>query len=238
MQIVIPSVRYAEELAVILPAWQRTCPEARIRVVTAPDDPAIDVAAACGVDCVVTDAWTRQAPVQNGDRVTFNKARALDEAWGFPDRPIVADGDLCLSLDCDVYPMGRFPVPAHIRSGVIYGCARYRCLSQAELDAHVSGELPLARLPLIGPRVKGGVYGGATTPEEAARKCLGYFQLFRYRPGLRFGSYRSASTYDKEFRRQFDGIGAITDFYVLHLGEPDQRNWSGRVVPAWESIAC
>ena len=67
--------------------------------------------------------------------------------------------------------------------------------------------------------------------EEVARECLGYFQLFRYRKGIRFGSYPTAGRYDLDFRQQFSKNRPLTSFYVLHLGEQSRQNWKKRRRP-------
>ena len=243
MRLVIPSVDYADMLAAILPAWARLVGAEAITVVTAPRDvPSQEVAAEAKVGLVVTDAWTRQVPTLNGAAgpVIFNKARALDEAFGFRAdiRPAPAAGELCLALDADVYPGGQLPAEGELEADLLYGCPRYRCETPAELEAFRRGALTREAFPLIPPRIRGEAApapGRTVSPAEAAERCLGYFQLFRYRPGLRFGDYRTAGRYDLDFRRQFRQRRGLTAIYVLHLGALDRQNWRGRVLPRWEA---
>ena len=68
---------------------------------------------------------------------------------------------------------------------------------------------------------------------QAARHCLGYFQLFAWRPGLRFGSSPTAGGYDQRFAGQFAIRAELPGVSVLHLGAQDRANWSGRVLPPW-----
>lgn len=235
MRIVLPSVTYADFLAVTLPAWWGMVPRESLTVVTSPEDlESQALARRQGVGLHVTDAWTR-----NG--ATFNKALALDEAFGivpgFREPP--REGDVCLSLDADVFPCGILPASSAIAVNTLYGCARYECLSTADLRAHLLGHRPRRQLPLIAPRMrkKPGVLISPNTQEnirEHAHRCLGYFQLFRWRPGVGFGSYNTAGKYDVDFRGHFATRVALVDFYVLHLGEQDRRNWRGRIVPRWK----
>ena len=136
-----------------------------------------------------------------------------------------------------MYPFGRFPSESEIQPDVLYGCARYHCRSRAQLRAHKRGRTDRSRLELIPPKVRGESYVKCVNSREnalaAATKCLGYFQLFRYRGGIRFGSYRTAGKYDLEFRYQFPRREALWDFYVLHLGEQNRANWRGRVTARW-----
>lgn len=230
MRAVLPSVQYADFLAVTLPAWLACLPARSLAVVTAPEDTATArVAADYGVPCLITDAWRRPVPVANprpGGPV-FNKGLALDEAFGFVPglRDAPAPGECCLSLDADVYPAGVFPAEAAIAADTLYGCPRYEARTPEALRAALAGRVG----PLIPPRGT----PRAWTPEETGVRCLGFFQLFRYRPGLRFGSYWNAGQYDKAFRNRFASRRAVQGFSVLHLGEMQQANWSGRVVPAW-----
>lgn len=233
MRLFLPSVNYADFLAVTLPAWRAFLPDADIYVITRKDDQAtVDVAlgrqgTALGVTGVVvlwTEAWTR-------DGAAFNKAAALDIGLA---ASCPREGDAVVIADADVIPFGSFDETA-LHRGTIYGCARYRCESPAQLEAHRSGALPLADLSLIPPRRRGEEpdFGRTVAPHEAAAACTGYFQAFRYRPGVSFGSYPTAAGYDSAFRRQFTQRVGLTSLYVLHLGALDRRNWTGRVVPRW-----
>lgn len=236
MRVVIPSVDYADFAAVTLPAWQAFLPGADLVLATRPADrDSIAVAAAAGVRCCVTDAWGH-------DGAVFNKARALDEAFGFApgfrDRP--KTGAVCLSIDADVYPGGQMPRAETLVSGVLYGCARYACASPEALEDHLGGRTARSELSLIPPRVKGEsspTQLAGMDPAQAGRRALGFFQLFLATPTIAFGSYPSAGKYDIEFRRHFASRVGLTDVYCLHLGGLDRRNWRGRVMPPWGATA-
>lgn len=231
MRVVIPSVNYGDMLAVTLPAWRALLPDAKFTVVTSPDDVETQqVAQQHQVRLVVTDVWKK-------DGAVFNKGGALDKAFRFRTRP-PGVGERCLSLDVDVYPFGAFPT-ARLSQGTIYGVPRYECRTREALEAHIAGTLPLSALPLMLPRHRGKEYFTAATPtaaqiEESARRCLGYFQAFRYTPGPRFGWSRTAGKCDLTFRDQFPHRGVLPGgLYVLHLGECSRANWRGRVVERW-----
>jgi hypothetical protein len=244
MRVVIPSVAYGDFLAVTLPAWQDFVPEAEITVVTTPEDAATHaVARACGVTVFATDAWSRLVPVQNTDKAgrptprppVFNKALALDEAFGFfGDRhahpPL--ESELCLALDADVLPAGPRWKQADIAAGWLYGAPRYLCATPDQCEAFLAGRTRLEAFPLMSTRM-GKREPPTATADGEARKCLGYFQLFRYRPGLRFGSFADASKYDLAFRTQFAGYRRPLGFAVVHLGDRTPGNWQGRTVPPW-----
>lgn len=232
MRVVIPSVNYADMLAVTLPAWRKTLPEARFTVVTSPEDQATQALAALHqTSLVVTDIWTR-------DGVPFNKGGALDLAFGITgSRRPPTKGQRCLSLDADVYPCAPFPHD-RLQYDVIYGVPRYLCASPELLRGYLAGVVPLAELPLIVPRMRGsdGIVESQATPSQirhAAKRCLGYFQLFRYYPGLDFGHSRTAGKYDIDFRERFARRRRLEQFHVLHLGGLSRENWSRRVLPAW-----
>jgi hypothetical protein len=234
--VVIPSAGYADFLAVSGPAWRAFLPEADIRVVTTLEDvQTVELAERLGVRCLITDAWRK-------DGAPLNKGAALDDALGITCRwPAVAplhEGQLCLAVDADTVPFGVFPTIPPGAANVLYGCPRYACTSMAELDAYRRGEVAIGKdLPLIVPRVKG--HDPDTSPQvspaEAARRALGYFQLFRWRPGVSFGSYPSAGKYDIAFRQHFTRREAVTSMHVLHLGPMTRKNWRGRVIPRWAS---
>lgn len=241
MRLLIPSVNYADFLAVTLPAWRVAWPDALVIVATSSDDRATRaVARTHGAHLIVTDAWYRPTDTMNDDTrpVVFNKALAMDEAMGLVgslnDPP--ADGEICLSIDADVYPSG--PLKLHPKPNTIYGCPRYLCETPEEL-ARQTERLDLDRLQLLAPRMRGqsSYVTLANTIEnvmDTARRCLGYFQGFAYRPGLRFGSYRTAGKYDLDFREKFGHRAIVKNFAVLHLGETNRANWRGRVVPSWQ----
>jgi hypothetical protein len=188
VRVVVPSLHYGDFLAVTLPGWRAAFPSASILVVTRADDDASQAAAtAHGCRVLVTDAWTR-----NGARL--NVGAVLEEAFArVPPQP----NEICLSVDADVYPCGRFPRKAEIKSRTLYGCARYHVDSQAELEAHLSGEVPRRRLRLIAPRQGGEpVIGARMRPEDAGAKCLGYFHCFRHSERRRYTDSDSAGGYD------------------------------------------
>lgn len=222
MRVVIPSVHYADFLAVTLPAWRawlNTVP-AQIVVATRPDC-RTDIALARdhGVT-VVTEGWGTPG-------VRLDKASALDA--GFRG---VVPGEICLAVDADVVPFGR--IPLEIDAGTLYSCPRYACSSPAALEAHQRGDTRREDLRLIPPRRQGDPSGARPmTPVQAARFCLGYFLLFRYGPGLSFGSFPTAGGYDTYFRKRFLSHVGLTDCYVLHLGDRDRANWRGRILPVW-----
>ena len=237
MRIVIPSLRYGDYLAVVLPAWRRFQPTADLTVVTSASDPESQaVARAHGADLCLTDAWTR-------DGAVLNKAAALDVAFGFVPghRDAPAFNELCLAIDCDVVPFGVFPPDATIRPDTVYGCPRYHCASPADLEAHRAGRTTRAALRLIAPKTRGRSYVAIenTRPNAiaCAERCLGYFQLFRHRRGLRFGSYSTCASYDLAFRKSFARGAALWDCYVLHLGDSDRENWKGRMLAPWPAAA-
>jgi hypothetical protein len=243
MRVVIPSVAYADFLGVTLPAWQRFLPGADLTVVTTPADGATQaIARACGVTVFATEAWTRPVAVQNTDKAgrptprppVFNKALALDEAFGFlagHRDPPRAD-EICLALDADVVPVGPRWKDADIAARWLYGAPRYVCATPDAYEAFLAGRVRLDAFPLMSTRM-GKREPPAATPDGEARKCLGYFQLFRYRRGLRFGSFADASKYDLVFRQQFAGFQRPAGFAVLHLGDRTPGNWQGRTVPPW-----
>lgn len=231
MRVVIPSVNYSDMLAVTLPAWRKLLPRAKFTVVTSRDDVHTQkVAKHARVRVLVTDLWTAGGAL-------FNKGGALDYAFGFSGGVPPTEGERCLSIDADVYPFGGFP-DERLAERNIYGCPRYLCATPNELDLHVHGAKPLSDFPLILPRKRGQAYAldPAPTPDvvdESGRRCLGYFQLFRYTPGLQFGHSRTAGKCDIVFRNQFAHRQVLSDFYVLHLGESTRANWRGRLVGRW-----
>lgn len=227
MMIVIPSVHYADLLAVTLPAWRRALPTATIRVVTSREDTEThQVCREAGVEPHQTDAW-------QADGAILNTAKALDEALAQ-----TALGELCLSVDADCYPCGTFPSEDTFAPDVLYGCVRYLCMSMADLHAHLDGRTPREALPLMGHRLERTGYGIlANTPEEVTRLAgegPGYCKAWRY-SNLRFGSFRTAGAYDTAFAAKFTKKRPIVDFYVLHLGPSRGKNWARRVVPRWEA---
>jgi hypothetical protein len=232
VRVVIPSVHCADFLFATLPAWRALLPKALFTVVTSPDDKLTPgIATTLGAGVHVTDAWTR-------DGATFNKGRALDEAFGFVGSSPPDENERCLSLDADVFPFGRFPSAKQTSADTLYGCARYECQTQRELFDHCAGVTARDSMRLIYPRKKGesspetAADASADVP-NAARQALGYFQLFLYRRGLKFGDSKTAGKYDIAVRQNVTHRRGLTDFYVLHLGEMNRANWRGRVVGPW-----
>lgn len=233
----VPSVQYGDFLAVTLPGWRAMFPTAKLVVVTSPEDlETQEVARRNGADVVETKAWYR------GGR-PFDKAAALDEAFGFTERRTQPkEGERCLAIDADVYPFGKIPSPKKLQAETIYGCPRYVCNSQADLEAHIAGTTTRDDLDLMMPRRRGvgtpaqESGAGADLIRRAGRAALGFFQLFLY-SGQRFGSFPSAGGYDIAFRNAFPHRGHFKNFYVLHLGESTRKNWKGRIVPAWGATA-
>jgi hypothetical protein len=232
VRIVVPSVDYADFLETTLPAWKATFPHAAITVVTAPRDVATrDVADKFGARVYATDAWWCEGR-------SFNKGRALDEAFGFVRslRPAPAAGEWCLAVDADVFPRGT--LTSDVRPGVLYGVPRYEARTPEDLQLHLTAG---KRLKLIPPRMRGEDRPGdrprpahrRATSETTALACLGYFQLFRYRDDVLFGDSQTAGGYDRRFANQWKARGVAEGLYVIHLGEMSRSNWRGRTVPRW-----
>jgi hypothetical protein len=220
-------------LRVTLPAWRAFLPkDAAIVVVTTPADlESQDVAHEAGVRCHVTDAFTAGG-------AAFNKARALDEGFSLTGSgPKPSGQELCLAVDADIYPCGRWPTTP-FASGVLYSCSRYHCLTPADLHAHLSGRTRRDELELVSAKARANGYDPIANTQENARKmagrCLGYFQLFRWRPGVHFGDSPTAAQYDLAFRTQFRRRIGLLNPYLLHLGEQRTANWRGRVVSSWQ----
>jgi len=207
VRVVIPSVDYADMLAATLPAWRRLLPAADLIVVTAKHDRAtFKIARSSGAALLVTDAWYREG-------AAFNKARALDEAFEFRERPA---GEVCIAIDADVYPFGAFN-PDAIADGVIYSVDRFYIDTPATLARQVArpDRITLQRM-------------------TEGRRGPGYFQAFRSRPDLTFGSHDDAGFYDLMFHRHFvGGVAVLEGFAVGHLGRKSGKNWRGRTLPKW-----
>lgn len=231
MRAVIPAVDYADILAVTLPAWAALLPQGCLTVVTTPKDAATRaVADACGVKVHLTDAWYRADRSchfrLDQEAIVFNKALALDEAFGFLSDP-PAPSEVCVSIDADGYPIGRFPYEEAIPASAVVGAWRYNCATQADLVAHLSGDLPRTHFPKM---------------KNSEGGPVGYLQAFRYQPGMRFGSYPNAGKYDIHFMRKHVTQRLMVDesqLYILHLGPVGdsptlpRKNWYGRSVPQW-----
>lgn len=213
MRVVFPSVGYADMLAETLPAWQAILPaSADIRVVTSASDTATQaVAETTRVKCVVTDVWKR-------DGASFNKAAALDVAFGFAGNGSAPrQNEVCLSLDADVFP-GHVDLPTAqaVARTSLYSCARHLCLDRDTLERVRAGNLAPSELPR----------------RNSGDRGAGYFQLFKYRPELTFGSFPTAGYYDVEFHRFFEAVVNLPQVTVLHLGRTNSKNWKGRRVTA------
>ncbi len=217
MRLVIASVKYADCLAVALPAWLALVPVG-VSVATAPDDhDTQQVAAAHGVPVHVTDAWTRK---QDHD-VRFNLALGLDEALGLVPSsvPPPADGELVGHVSADCVPFGRWPAEKTFSFEAVYGFWRYECLTPDALAAHQRGTLARSAFPKL---------------KNSHGWPIGYNQVFRYQAGLRFGSYPTAGKFDTDFSRQFARQVMRDELYFLHMGPISVKaNWAGRVIPQW-----
>jgi hypothetical protein len=177
-----------------------------------------------------TDAWTRHDSTYTRDvshwhnfwrsrgrtaqHPILNKALALDEAFGFAGEktPRPEAGEICISADADCRPVGTLPSDSWIQSGVIYGCRRFN-----EDDDGSKGAEEVIK-------------GRAKDTQHRRFTCVmeGYFQLFRYREGLRFGSYPAADAYDSDFAEfNFQRGQEVPDFYVIHQGK-SHTDWEGR----------
>lgn len=224
MRWVIASVRYADFLAVTLPAWKAIVPSGLVVATSPEDEDTQAVAENCGVPCIITDAWTRPDPLgHNGGKPTFNLGFALNVALGLreslvtPPAPLEVLGHA--SADC--YPFGTWPDDKSLEADRIYGFWRHECLTPNALEAHRSGATARSRYPRL---------------KNSGGRPIGYCQFFRNVPGRAFGSYPTAGKFDTHF---VEGVGRhemLDNVYLLHLGEHDNhRNWGGRVLPAWGS---
>lgn len=222
MRIVLTSVRYADFLAVTLPAWRALVPSGLL-VATSPEDEASQrIAADHNVPTVITDAWRRSdRTCHQGDMPRFNLALGLDVAFGLFDdaMPPPAEDELCGHLSADCYPVGRWPADRTFPADTIAGFWRYACATPAELRDAQQGRRAVSSFPRL---------------KNAHGWPIGYCQLFRYRSGLRFGSFPTAGKFDIRFREQFTHKVMRDDVALLHLGPSSVReNWAGRVIPQW-----
>lgn len=232
MRAVILSVDYGDLLAVVLPAWKAILPTACLSVATTAEDAETRaVCARVGVPTIVTDAWTRSDPSVHVDgNPTFNMALGLDVSLGLTEglvpRPSV--GELLVHINADCYPTGVFPREPDLDPGVLYGVWRYGCSTPADLAAFRAGRRTFES---FGHRQKNN--GG---------RPVGYFQMWRYENGLRYGSYATAGKFDTHFcTRWMETPGhrmeMRDDVKLLHLGDQvEWANWAGRVVPRWEGV--
>jgi hypothetical protein len=226
MRAVITSVNCGDFLAATLPAWKRYLPDV-LSVATSPEDTETqDVCEANGVPAIVTDGWKRvEIDIHRGANPPhFNMPLGLDEAFGFipgqRERP--SDGELCLSINADVYPFGTMTAESDIPKGVMAGWWRHECPTPNDLAQHVSGKRKIHTYKRM---------------KNSGGRPVGYAQLFRYFPGFRFGSYGSAAKYDIHVFEKFQRLEMRNDLYLFHLGGPEggHANWVGRCVPRWGS---
>jgi hypothetical protein len=223
---VITSVNCGDFLEATLHAWKTLLPQGSLTVATSPTDPESQAAcAAHDIPACVTDGWSRvdQAIHIGSIPPRFNMPLGLDETFGFipgyRDRP--ADGELCLSLNADVYPFAsKWMNEQDIPKGTMAGWWRYECPTPKDLAAHVMGQRPIDKYKRM---------------KNSGGRPVGYAQLFRYFPGFRFGSYGSAGKYDVHVFKHFPKLQMRNDLYLFHLGGPEggHENWCGRCVPRW-----
>lgn len=219
MRLVITSVDYADFLAVTLPAWRAFVPD--VVVATAPWDPETQaVAASHDVKTIVTDAWRRMDVGHVGERVHFNMALGLDVAFGLfeqeADPP--AHDDVCGHVSADCFPVGTWPVDETFARGTVYGFWRYDCPTPADFAAFQSD----------------GRWSRFSRMKNGHGWPIGYCQMFRYRPGLRFGSFPTAGKFDIRFRDQFPNKVMRDEIQLIHLGPASVReNWAGRTIETW-----
>lgn len=227
MRTIITSVNCGDFLASTLPAWKRIIPAGCLGVATSPTD--TETQAVCEANDVtawITDGWSRIDPSCHHGSIPprFNMPLGLDEAFGFVPglRDLPADGELCLSLNADVYPFGTLPAESEIPKGVMAGWWRHECPTPKDLHAHVNGKRKRSDYKQM---------------KNSGGRPVGYAQLFRYFPGFRFGSYGSAGKYDVHVFAKFQRLQMRDEIYLFHLGGPEggHENWCGRCVPRWEA---
>ncbi len=216
MKVIVTSVGYADFLAVTLPAWRALVPTG-LCVATSPDDHATQrMAGICGVPVCLTHAWSQMDPSCHvGERVSFNMALGLDMAFAG-----TVDGTVCGHVSADCYPVGRWPAETRIVEDTIYGFWRYDCPTPQAFDQY-QADRRLARFPRM---------------KNAHGWPIGYCQVFRYRSGVRFGSFPTAGKFDIRFREKFTHKVMLDDVALIHLGPSSVReNWAGRTIPEWVS---
>lgn len=214
MHIAIPSVNYDDFLRITLPAWCKLVPSQDITIVTAPNCPDRKVAEANGCKVVETDVWY-------GGGAKLNEAAALDVA--FADVP---NGDICLSLDADIYPVGEFP-EQEFEDNILYGIARHQCPQPSEFADFIAGNREIESYPSE-------EFFGVMKPGRCAPICiLGYFQMFRMVHERHiFGNYPTAEFYDIAFAAKHNYGEVLSELCGLHLG-PTKQNWDGRHSERW-----
>ncbi len=238
MRAVIVSVRYDDMLAVTLPAWKALLPAGTLAVATSPDDTASQaVAAQHGVPAIITDAWTRRDPTCHwGSRdATFNAAFGMDVCLGLAEdlRPRPEIGEVIININVDCYPQGKFCDVSALEENALYGVWRHHCLTPEMFGQVLRGKVTAGPFREGDPRV---------TPQRVPRmknsgsRPVGYYQMWRYREGERFGSYPTAQKYDTHFCGKWKHLRYVEDFWLWHLGpQADAANWAGRVVPRWDA---
>jgi len=224
MRFVITSVNYADYLAVTLPAWKAILPKSALCVATSHGDAeSRRVTADHDVQCYITDAWTRKDPTSHeGGEPTFNLALGLDETLGLIDGgpvPAPIAGEIVGHASADCVPFGTWPDDAVFDDRTVYAFWRYECLTPKALAEHQTGIRPIAKFPRL---------------KNTNGAPIGYCQIFRAKPGRRFGSWPTAGKFDTQFTKTFPRSEMLLDVYLLHLGPINVReNWAGRVVPQW-----
>ena len=222
MRAVIVSVRYADFLKQTLKPWQKFLPPDTLTVVTAEwDHETQNWARKCGVPVYLTKAWTEiDESCHVGKGVIFNKPLALDYALGLAGKRTPAEGEVCVTLDADVVPFGKWPGEDRFVAGTLYGVGRYKADNHQELVAHRRGQINLQRKSRF----------------MKNNKPCGYCSIFRYAPGIRLGSYPSAGYYDRDFGRLFPEHVMLNEFYVVHMGvKGGFFNWQRRRLPLWDT---
>jgi hypothetical protein len=222
MRIVLTSVGYADFLAVTIAAWKRVVPAGCLTLATSPDD--VDsqrLAAAHRLSFIATDAWSNtDSSCHVGARPGFNMALGLDVSLGLIRAclPPPEEGEICGHVNADCYPTGDWPAEDTFAPETVYGFWRYECQTPTDLDAYLKGLKDKA------------AYSRIKTAKGAP---TGYCQIFRWRPGLRFGSYPSAGAFDTDFTKRFSQKVMRDEVFLLHLGGRDRANWAGRTLPVW-----
>ena len=207
MKIFTTCVGYADFLDLTLSEWKS---RGDVHVITKIGDRAtLDVCEKHGVQPFVSIGWYR-------DGAEFNKGGALDDTIPRVARP----GAPIVIFDADSYPIGQ--IPDRVDTHTIFGCRRFECATQG--DFHHKLQHPSLALPEV------------TTTSYRPELVRGFFQMFQYRDGMKFGRKRDttfsgcdlyvASQFERNHRLRLD------EFYVLNLGET-KVNWKGRVTPPW-----
>lgn len=227
MRAIITSVNCGDFLADTLPAWKAILPAGTLGVATSPHDTETqEVCQANDVPTWVTDGWARVdlSCHLGANPPQFNMPLGLDEAFGFVPglRDLPADGELCVSLNADVYPFGAFPAESEVPKGLMAGWWRYECHTPKDLDGCIANPKRVQTM---------------TRMKNSGGRPVGYAQMFRYFPGFRFGSYGSAAKYDIHVFKHFPRLQMREEIHLLHLGGPEggHKNWVGRCVPRWRA---